>query len=104
MWQVGFYHVHLPEFLVIGRENVYFRWLLNCEAYDPSQIDDDAVEEYPSKFAQPGGLRGMCACFREPGGLKQNHESADKKQTLPVLAIGAESLSDRRREANAESC
>lgn len=105
LWQVGFYYVpDLPEFLIAGREKEYFKWFLKCETYDPSQLDDDdAIEEYASKFAQPGGLRGMCAYFREPESLKQNHESTKKKLTLPVLAIGAE-LFKGGKTSDGEGC
>ena len=80
LWHVAFYHVRdVPELLITGREREYFTWLvgreaaaaeanrfLKNEAYDPTSIDDDAIEEYVSKFAQPGGLRSMfniCTCI-----------------------------------------
>ncbi|RJE26186.1 hypothetical protein PHISCL_01434 [Aspergillus sclerotialis] len=79
----------LPGFLITGREKDYFKWFPKCEKYNPSQTDDDAVEEYVSKFAHPGGLRTMCAYFREPEFLKHN-ESANKKPALPLLSIGVD--------------
>jgi len=29
------------------------------EAYNPTKIDNDAIEEYVSKASQPGGLRSL---------------------------------------------
>jgi hypothetical protein len=48
--------------LVVSADSIRF---LKNEAYDPTNIDDDAIEEYVSKFSQPGGLRSMfniCRC------------------------------------------
>lgn len=93
LWQVGFYHVpDIPELLLVGREREYFSWFLKNEAYDPTSLDDDdAIDEYVSKFSQPGGIRSMCSFFRAAETLRQNREAAKKKKlTIPVLAIGAE--------------
>lgn len=68
----------VPELLITGREREYFTWwvdfllgplhamitqrenrFLKNEAYDPTSIDDDAIEEYVSKSSQPGGLRSI---------------------------------------------
>lgn len=89
LWQVAFYNVpDVPEFLLAGREKEFLEWFLKRAALDPSSIDDDAVAEYVSKFAQPGGIRSLCSFFREPESLRLNREAAENRLTLPVLAIG----------------
>ncbi len=42
-----------------------FRFIKN-EAYTPTGIDDDAINEYLSKFSQPGGLRSMFNICKRP--------------------------------------
>lgn len=74
----------VPELLITGRgarivylvrqvtleqirtfTNTEARFLKN-EAYDPTNIDDDAIDEYVSKFSQPGGLRSMFNICKAP--------------------------------------
>lgn len=66
---VVFYYVRdVPELLIMRREREYFTWwVFGCgragltpedrfiknEAYNPTKIDDDAVEEYVSKTPYP---------------------------------------------------
>ncbi|KAG4419734.1 hypothetical protein IFR04_007141 [Cadophora malorum] len=67
--------------------------LLKNEAYDLTNINDDAIEEYVSKFSQPGGLRSMFNIYRatEPN-LKANTETAKTKLKLPLLAVGSQAF------------
>jgi pimeloyl-ACP methyl ester carboxylesterase len=94
LWHVSFYHVRdVPELLITGREREYFTWFIKNEAYDPTGIDDDAVDEYVLKYSQPGGIRSMCNIYRATeANVRQNREAAKKKLTMPVLAVGAESF------------
>lgn len=96
---------------------VWSRFLKN-EAYDPTSIDDDAIEEYVSKYSQPGGVRSMCEICKSPlpfcltvslkhesnlthhfhtdrateANVRANTESSQTKLKLPVLAIGSEAF------------
>jgi pimeloyl-ACP methyl ester carboxylesterase len=95
LWHVAFYYVRdIPELLIAGREREYFTWFLKNEAYDPTAIDDDALDEYVTKYAQPGGVRSMCNIYRATEtNVKLNREAAGKgKLKMPVLAVGAESF------------
>ncbi|KAK4984756.1 hypothetical protein LTR66_008379 [Elasticomyces elasticus] len=94
LWHVSFYAVRdVPELLITGREREYFTWFIKNEAYDPSGVDDDAIDEYVGKYSQPGGVRSMCNIYRATGAnVKQNREAAKTKLKMPVLAIGAESF------------
>ena len=74
----------VPELLITGREREYFTWyeysvlgiarpgadgpfrFIKNEAYTPTGIDDDAIDEYVSKFSQPGGLRSMFNICKRP--------------------------------------
>lgn len=94
LWHVSFYYVRdVPEMLLTGREREYFTWFIKNEAYDPSSIDDDAIDEYVTKYSQPGGIRSMCNIYRAlETNVRQNREAAQAKLTMPVLAVGAESF------------
>lgn len=123
----------VPELLITGREREYFTWyeysvlgiarpgadgpfrFIKNEAYTPNGIDDDAIDEYVSKFSQPGGLRSMFNICRRPcfssrratladissqdrateSNVKQNREAAKKELEMPVLAVGSEAFIGR---------
>jgi hypothetical protein len=80
----------VPELLLTGREREYFTWFIKNEAHDPSAISDDAIDEYVAKASQPGGLRSLFNIYRETAAnVRDNKKAAEKKLTLPVLAIGS---------------
>ncbi len=88
---MAFYSVRdVPELLITGREREYFTWFIKNEAYDPTSIADDAIEEYVAKASQPGGLRSIFNIYRETeANMRDNKKSAEKKLSLPVLAVGS---------------
>lgn len=88
---MSFYSVRdVPELLITGREREYFTWFIKNEAYDPTSIPDDAIDEYVAKVSQPGGLRSLCNVYRETeANVRANRESAQTKLILPVLAVGS---------------
>ena len=88
---MSFYSVRdVPELLITGREREYFTWFIKNEAYDPTSIPDDAIDEYVAKVSQPGGLRSLCNIYRETeANVRSNKECAQRKLTLPVLAVGS---------------
>ena len=81
----------LPEALIQGRERIYLQWFYQTFAYDPTAIDDDALDEFVRTYAQPGALRAGFSYYRE---IKQ--DAADNAALLatgfrlpmPVLAVG----------------
>ena len=88
---MSFYSVRdVPELLITGREREYLTWFIKNEAYDPTSIPGDAIEEYVAKASQPGGLRSMFNIYRETeANVRDNRKSAEKKLSLPVLAVGS---------------
>jgi pimeloyl-ACP methyl ester carboxylesterase len=87
MAQFMFNQLHdLPEFLVVGREEAYLRWVIGNLAYRPDRV---AVEEYVRSYAVPGAMKAGFEYYRAiPLNIEQNQELKKKKLTMPVLAIG----------------
>jgi len=86
-------------------------WFLKNEADDPTSIDDDAIDEYVSKYPQPGGLRSMfniCTSLltlsfvkipnlstadrATEANVKQNREAAMTKVKMLVTMVGSEAF------------
>ncbi|BFZ64832.1 hypothetical protein YB2330_005985 [Saitoella coloradoensis] len=91
LWHVGFYAVpDVPELLITGHEREYFSSFIKNEAWNPSAITPDAINEYVRCYSNPGGLRSMLSIYRatlETG--DQNREFSKNKLKMPVLAIGS---------------
>lgn len=78
----------LPETLIGGRERAYLEFMFNRWSF---RRDCVAVDVYIDAYSAPGGLRGGFAYYRAiPETIRQNHARAQRKLTMPVLAIGAE--------------
>jgi hypothetical protein len=61
------------------------------KCYDPSAVTDDAIDEYGSKYSQPGALRSMFNIYRATvENVRLNKESAKMNLSCPVLAVGSE--------------
>jgi pimeloyl-ACP methyl ester carboxylesterase len=92
LWHINFYSVpDFPELLITGREREYFSYFMKHETYDPSAITQDALDEYIRCYSSPGGLRCMFEIYRATlEDAEQNRESAKRKLTMPVLAVGSE--------------
>jgi hypothetical protein len=92
LWHINFYSVpDFPELLITGREREYFSYFMKHETYDPSAIIQDALDEYIRCYSSPGGLRCMFEIYRATlEDAEQNRESAKRKLTMPVLAVGSQ--------------
>ncbi|MDN7491693.1 alpha/beta hydrolase [Burkholderia sp. AU45274] len=78
----------LPETLIAGRERAYLEFMFNRWSF---RRDCVAVDVYIDAYSAPGGLRGGLAYYRAiPETIRQNQARAQRKLTMPVLAIGAE--------------
>jgi pimeloyl-ACP methyl ester carboxylesterase len=92
LWHNAFHAVgDLPEALIVGRERTYLRWFYEHNAYDPSAIEPDAVDEYVRCYSGVGALRASLEWYRS--GAKDAHDTqqaARTRLTLPVLALGGD--------------
>ncbi|MGN8185421.1 alpha/beta fold hydrolase [Burkholderia sp. 22088] len=78
----------LPETLIAGRERAYLEFMFNRWSFRRDRV---AVDVYIDAYAAPGGLRGGFSYYRAiPETIRQNQARAQRKLTMPVLAIGAE--------------
>jgi pimeloyl-ACP methyl ester carboxylesterase len=89
-WHFGFHSVpNLPEALVAGRECIYLNEFWEHGAYNPAAITEADKQEYLRSYAAPGGMRAAFEYYRAfPEDERQNRESARRKLTMPVLALG----------------
>ncbi len=78
----------LPEALLTGREEIYFKWRFHYNAHKPDRV---AMSEYIQSYSAPGAMRAGFNCYRAfPETIAQNEERAKKKLSIPVLALGGE--------------
>lgn len=90
LWHFNFHFVRdLPEALVAGRERLYLSWFYRHEAYDPTAVDEEAIDEYVRCYAAEGGLRAGFEYYRALfENIAQTKEDARAKLEVPVLALG----------------
>lgn len=78
----------LPEALLAGREEIYFKWRFHYNAYKPDRI---AMSEYINAYTAPGAMRAGFSYYRAfSETIQQNEQTAKNKLTIPVLALGGE--------------
>lgn len=89
LWHFMFNQVQdLPETLTAGKEQEYLNFIFDHWAYRRDRV---AAQTYIDAYASPGGLRAGFAYYRAiPQTIAQNKRRAEKKLTMPVLAIGAD--------------
>jgi pimeloyl-ACP methyl ester carboxylesterase len=89
LWHFMFNQVpDLPEMLTAGKEREYLNFIFDHWSYRRDRI---AVQTYVDAYSSPGGLRAGFAYYRAiPQTIRQNKQRAEKKLTMPVLAIGAD--------------
>jgi pimeloyl-ACP methyl ester carboxylesterase len=92
IWHISFHGVRdLPEALISGRERTYLSWFYRNAAYDPTAVDEAAIDEYVRCYGSPGGLRAGFEYYRAIWqDVEHNRENAKKKLPMPVLALGGE--------------
>lgn len=89
LWHFMFNQVpDLPEMLTAGREKEYLNFIFDNWSYRRDRV---ATQTYIDAYSSPGGLRAGFAYYRAiPQTIEQNKKRAEKKLTMPVLAIGAD--------------
>src|SRR6267154_224443 len=86
------------ERLVKGRERIYLDRFWNELSADPKKIDEATRSHYAQLYARPGNMHYAFEQFAAFGqDAKDNRIFAEKKLTMPILALGAEkSFGDRQ--------
>jgi pimeloyl-ACP methyl ester carboxylesterase len=77
--------------LVKGRERIYLDRFYNELSADPKKIDEATRNHYAKLYARPGNMHyafEQFAAFNQDA--KDNRIFAEKKLTMPILALGAE--------------
>jgi pimeloyl-ACP methyl ester carboxylesterase len=77
--------------LVKGRERIYLDRFYNELSADPRKIDEATRSHYAKLYARPGNMHyafEQFAAFNQDA--KDNRVFAEKKLTMPILALGAE--------------
>src|ERR1700681_4348287 len=77
--------------LVKGRERIYLDRFYNELSANPKSIDDATRRHYARLYARPGNMHyafEQFATFNQDA--KDNRIFAEKKLTMPILALGAE--------------
>ena len=90
VWHWFFHQVpDLPEALTAGREEIYLRYCYTAWAYNPSAIEEAAVQEYVRCFRQPGAMRAGFEDYRAGATTDLEHDLADrgKKVAAPTLVL-----------------
>jgi pimeloyl-ACP methyl ester carboxylesterase len=81
----------LPENLIAGKEEFFFRYMTQLMIADKSAISDEDYKEYLRTYAAPGGIAGSVGWYRAMFETnEQFREAFNQKLTPPVLAIGGE--------------
>jgi pimeloyl-ACP methyl ester carboxylesterase len=79
------------ERLVAGRERIYLDRFYNELSFNPKAIDDATRDHYAALYARPHAMHDAFEQFRGfIQDAKDNPVFAQKKLTMPVLAIGAD--------------
>lgn len=89
LWHFMFNQVQdLPEMLTAGKEREYLNFIFDNWSYRRDRV---ATQTYIDAYSSPSGLRAGFAYYRAiPQTIIQNQQRAEKKLTMPVLAIGAD--------------
>lgn len=83
----------LPEALVAGRERLYLSWFYQNFSCQPNAISESEINEYLRTYSLPSGMRSAFEYYRTYfENTKHGQEYRKTKMTMPVLAIGAESV------------
>ena len=79
------------ERLVAGRERIYLDRFYNELSFNPKAIDDATRDHYAALYARPHAMHDAFEQFRGfIQDAKDNPVFAQKKLTMPILAIGAD--------------
>jgi pimeloyl-ACP methyl ester carboxylesterase len=90
LWHFNFHGPDVDR-LVKGRERIYLDRFYNELSANPKAIDEETRNHYARLYARPGNMHyafEQFAAFSQDA--KDNKVFAEKKLTMPILALGAE--------------
>lgn len=90
-WHHAFHQtLDLPEALIAGREEAYYRWFYEHFGHLRSAISEEEVQEYLRTYRQRSTLRTGLAYYRAIEQDVRDNAAwlADHKLTMPILAFG----------------
>ena len=74
----------LAEALVTGREKMFVAHFMRQQTYDPTELDQDALEEYAQRLSAPGALHAGIEYFRAHRiDAEHNRENAKPNSRCP---------------------
>ncbi|KAH7069614.1 soluble epoxide hydrolase [Paraphoma chrysanthemicola] len=91
-WHIPFFWLpHVPEMLIQGKEEEFWTHFMKAECYNPSALDQVAVNEWVQCSKAPGGLRGILETYRSHwANVDVEKEILDKgKLKCKVMTVGA---------------
>lgn len=93
-WHFRF-HDPIPEALVQGREEIYFKYFWNGMAADKDRsLSESDRTSYVAAYSRPGRMRAGWAYFASwPDTAKEFAQLAQTQLTMPVLSIAGEKAS-----------
>lgn len=95
-WHHAFHQtLDLPEALIAGREDVYYRWFYRQFGHRPDAMSESDIQEYLRTYRDVATLRTGLSYYRNvPQDVRDNEEFLrNGRLTMPILAYGgAESM------------
>lgn len=91
-WHIPFFWLpHVPEMLIQGKEEEFWYHFMKAECYNPSKLDQVAVNEWIRCAKAPGGTRGILETYRSHWvNVDVEQEILDKgKLECKIMTVGA---------------
>ena len=91
-WHIPFFWLpHVPEMLIQGKEEEFWTYFMKAECYNPSALDQVAVNEWVRCAKAPGGTRGILETYRSHwANVDVEQEILDRgKLKCKVMTVGA---------------
>ena len=81
----------MAEMLITGKEREFWTHFMKAECYNPSALDQEAVDEWVRCSQSPGGLRGILETYRAHWANVDVEEEIiqEGKLDCKVMTVGA---------------
>ncbi|TCK84072.1 alpha/beta hydrolase [Paraburkholderia sp. BL9I2N2] len=101
-WHHPFHQtLDLPEQLITGREDVYYRWFFKNYGFVPTAISEEDIAEYLRTYRDFGALRAGLAYYRNvPQDITDNEAYLrEHRLQMPILSYGGAEAFGRGEES-----